>query len=71
MHEKTNFVSCAALLVAASSSGQGKTTVVAPLARLHTRLNLKNLFSSAAQTFSTRTIANGAPLPELRPVDVR
>jgi cobyrinic acid a,c-diamide synthase len=33
--------SCPALLVAAPASGQGKTTVVAALARLHTRLGRK------------------------------
>ena len=31
-------LSCPAFLVAAPASGQGKTTVVAALARLHTRL---------------------------------
>jgi len=34
-------VKCPALLVAAPASGQGKTTVVAALARLHTRLGRK------------------------------
>ena len=32
---------CPALLIAAPASGQGKTTVVAALARLHTRLGRK------------------------------
>ena len=32
---------CPALLIAAPASGQGKTTVTAALARLHTRLGRK------------------------------
>ena len=36
-----SMANCSALLVAAPASGQGKTTVVAALARLHTRLGRK------------------------------
>ena len=45
---------CPALLIAAPASGQGKTTVTAALARLHTRQGRRVRGSSAARTFSIR-----------------
>ena len=44
---------CAALLVAAPASGQGKTTVTAALARLHTRDDLADEHRLAERGGST------------------
>ena len=55
---------CPALLVAAPASGQGKTTVVAALARLHTRLGRRVrvffFFNDFVYT-EIYSIASGAP----------
>lgn len=57
-------LSCPALFVAAPASGQGKTTVVAALARLHTRLGRKVRVFKCGPDFldpQIHTIASGAP----------
>ena len=57
-------LSCPAFLVAAPASGQGKTTVVAALARLHTRLGRKVRVFKCGPDFldpQIHTIASGAP----------
>jgi len=57
-------LSCPALMVAAPSSGQGKTTVVAALARLHTRLGRKVRVFKCGPDFldpQIHAIASGAP----------
>ena len=57
-------LSCPALLVAAPASGQGKTTVVAALARLHTRLGRKVRVFKCGPDFldpQIHAIASGAP----------
>lgn len=57
-------VSCPALLVAAPASGQGKTTVVAALARLHSRLGRKVRVFKCGPDFldpQIHTIASGTP----------
>lgn len=56
--------SCPALLVAAPASGQGKTTVVAALARLHTRLGRKVRVFKCGPDFldpQIHQVASGAP----------
>lgn len=58
-------VRCPALLVAAPASGQGKTTVVAALARLHTRLGRRVRVFKAGPDFLDPTIlarASGLPV---------
>lgn len=55
---------CPALLVAAPASGQGKTTVVAALARLHTRLGRRVRVFKCGPDFldpQIHAIASGAP----------
>ena len=55
---------CPALLVAAPASGQGKTTVVAALARLHTRFGRKVRVFKCGPDFldpQIHAIASGAP----------
>ena len=57
-------IRCPALLVAAPASGQGKTTVVAALARLHTRLGRKVRVFKCGPDFldpQIHAIASGAP----------
>ena len=57
-------LSCPALLVAAPASGQGKTTVVAALARLHTRLGRRVRVFKCGPDFldpQIHAIASGAP----------
>ena len=57
-------IHCPALLVAAPASGQGKTTVVAALARLHTRLGRKVRVFKCGPDFldpQIHAIASGAP----------
>jgi len=57
-------VSCPALLVAAPASGQGKTTVVAALARLHKRLGRRVRVFKCGPDFldpQIHAIASGAP----------
>ncbi|WP_153111095.1 cobyrinate a,c-diamide synthase [Propionivibrio limicola] len=57
-------ISCPAFLVAAPASGQGKTTVVAALARLHTRLGRKVRVFKCGPDFldpQIHAIASGAP----------
>ncbi|MCP5267663.1 MAG: cobyrinate a,c-diamide synthase [Zoogloeaceae bacterium] len=57
-------LSCPALLVAAPASGQGKTTVVAALARLHTRLGRKVVVFKCGPDFldpQIHAIACGSP----------
>lgn len=60
----TERLSCPALLVAGPASGQGKTTVVAALARLHTRLGRKVRVFKCGPDFldpQIHAIASGAP----------
>ena len=55
---------CPALLVAAPASGQGKTTIVAALARLHTRLGRRVRVFKCGPDFldpQIHAIASGAP----------
>ena len=57
-------LSCPALLIAAPASGQGKTTVVAALARLHTRLGRRVRVFKCGPDFldpQIHAIASGAP----------
>lgn len=57
-------MSCPALLIAAPASGQGKTTVVAALARLHTRLGRKVRVFKCGPDFldpQIHALASGAP----------
>ena len=57
-------IHCPALLVAAPASGQGKTTVVAALARLHARLGRKVRVFKCGPDFldpQIHAIASGAP----------
>jgi len=57
-------VSCPALLVAAPASGHGKTTVVAALARLHTRLGRKVRVFKCGPDFldpQIHALASGTP----------
>jgi len=57
-------LNCPALLVAAPASGQGKTTVVAALARLHTRLGRKVRVFKCGPDFldpQIHAIASGTP----------
>lgn len=57
-------LSCPALFVAAPASGQGKTTVVAALARLHTRLGRRVRVFKCGPDFldpQIHAIASGAP----------
>lgn len=57
-------ISCPAFLVAAPASGQGKTTVVAALARLHTRLGRKVRVFKCGPDFldpQVHAVASGAP----------
>ena len=64
MHRMSNAPTCAALLVAAPASGQGKTTVVAALARLHTRLGRRVRVFKCGPDFldpQIHAIASGAP----------
>ena len=59
-----NTLSCPAMFVAAPASGQGKTTVVAALARLHTRLGRKVRVFKCGPDFldpQIHAIASGAP----------
>lgn len=59
---------CPALLVAAPASGQGKTTVVAALARLHTRLGRRVRVFKCGPDFldpQIHAIASGAPCDNL------
>ena len=60
----TQKLSCPALFVAAPASGQGKTTVVAALARLHTRLGRRVRVFKCGPDFldpQIHAIASGAP----------
>lgn len=55
---------CPALLITAPASGQGKTTVVAALARLHTRLGRRVRVFKCGPDFldpQIHAIASGAP----------
>lgn len=64
METVKSVASCPALLVAAPASGQGKTTVVAALARLHTRLGRKVCVFKCGPDFldpQIHAIASGAP----------
>jgi len=57
-------LSCPAFLVAAPASGQGKTTVVAALARLHTRLGRRVRVFKCGPDFldpQIHAVASGAP----------
>lgn len=57
-------LSCPALFVAAPASGQGKTTVVAALARLHTRLGRRVCVFKCGPDFldpQIHAVASGAP----------
>ncbi len=57
-------ISCPAFLVAAPASGQGKTTVVAALTRLHTRLGRKVRVFKCGPDFldpQIHAVASGAP----------
>jgi len=57
-------LSCPALLVAAPASGQGKTTIVAALARLHTRLGRRVRVFKCGPDFldpQIHAIASGTP----------
>ena len=57
-------ISCPALLVAAPASGQGKTTIVAALARLHARQGRKVRVFKCGPDFldpQIHAIASGAP----------
>jgi len=57
-------LSCPALLVAAPASGQGKTTIVAALARLHTRLGRRVRVFKCGPDFldpQIHAIASGVP----------
>ena len=59
-----NSLRCAALLVAAPASGQGKTTVVAALARLHRRLGRRVRVFKCGPDFldpQIHAIAAGSP----------
>ncbi len=59
---------CPALLIAAPASGQGKTTVTAALARLHTRLGRKVRVFKCGPDFLDPMIlarASGAPVYQL------
>ncbi len=59
---------CPALLVAAPASGQGKTTVVAALARLHTRLGRRVRVFKCGPDFldpQIHAIASGSPCANL------
>jgi len=60
----TTSLACPALLIAAPASGQGKTTVVAALARLHTRLGRKVRVFKCGPDFldpQIHQVASGAP----------
>lgn len=61
-------VNCPAILIAAPASGQGKTTVVAALARLHTRLGRRVRVFKCGPDFLDpywHTLASGAPVHQL------
>lgn len=61
-------VVCPAILVAAPASGQGKTTVVAALARLHTRRGLRVRVFKCGPDFLDpywHSLASGAPVHQL------
>jgi len=64
----TEPISCPALLIAAPASGQGKTTVTAALARLHTRQGRKVRVFKCGPDFLDpywHTMASGAPVYQL------
>ena len=64
MKTEKSVASCPALLVAAPASGQGKTTVVAALARLHSRLGRKVRVFKCGPDFldpQIHAIASGSP----------
>ena len=64
MTGRPNTLACPALLVAAPASGQGKTTVVAALARLHTRLGRRVRVFKCGPDFldpQIHAIASGQP----------
>ena len=61
----SNSARCPALLVAAPASGQGKTTITAALARLHTRLGRKVRVFKCGPDFldpQIHAVASGAPV---------
>lgn len=61
-------ISCPAVLVAAPASGQGKTTVTAALARLHTRQGRRVRVFKCGPDFLDpfwHTLASGAPVHQL------
>lgn len=61
-------VSCPALLIAAPASGQGKTTLVAALARYHSRRGLKVRVFKTGPDFidpMIHQVASGAPVHQL------
>jgi len=63
-----NSASCAALFLAAPSSGQGKTTVTAGLARLHTRLGKRvSVFKTGPDYLDPQILeqASGQPVEQL------
>jgi cobyrinic acid a,c-diamide synthase len=62
---KTTMTTCPALLIAAPASGQGKTTVVSALARLHTRQGRKVRVFKCGPDFLDpiwHTLASGSPV---------
>jgi cobyrinic acid a,c-diamide synthase len=64
----TTLISCPAILVAAPASGQGKTTVTAALARLHTRQGLRVRVFKCGPDFLDpywHTLASGAPVHQM------
>ena len=65
---KRSSVICPALMVAAPASGQGKTTVTAALARLHTRLGRRVRVFKCGPDFLDphwHTLASGHPVDNL------
>ena len=57
---------CPALLIAAPASGQGKTTVTAALARLHTRQGRRvRVFKCGPDFLDRHTLASGQPVHNL------
>jgi cobyrinic acid a,c-diamide synthase len=64
----TQVITCPAILVAAPASGQGKTTVTAALARLHTRQGLRVRVFKCGPDFLDpywHTLASGAPVHQM------
>lgn len=64
----TDAILCPAILVAAPASGQGKTTVTAALARLHTRQGLRVRVFKCGPDFLDpywHTLASGAPVHQM------